>query len=172
MIKVRAEKPEDKSCIDNVIKEAFKHMPYSQHQEHMLIDRLRNSDAYVPELALVAEIDGKIVGFILFTEILIDDKVALALAPVGVLPEYQKSGVGKELINTGHEIARKKNYDGVLVLGNPNYYSKFGYIKASEYDIDSPFELFADDNYMACELSPGSLQDYRGDVLYAEEFFD
>ncbi|WP_306610711.1 GNAT family N-acetyltransferase [Bhargavaea cecembensis] len=121
---VRQEEPKDFHEVEDVIEEAFRGMEMSDHKEQAVVGKLRVSDAYVPELALVAEgEDGKIVGHALLSEVLIrsgDQALrSLSLAPVSVLPEFQKQGVGSALIEEGLKRARELDYGSVIVLGNP-----------------------------------------------------
>ncbi|GIP26475.1 N-acetyltransferase [Paenibacillus sp. J23TS9] len=168
---VRQEKAEDVNEVYHVVQKAFENADYSDHDEHNLVNRLRNSPNYIPELSLVAKYEDKIVGYILFTEIKVGDKTLIALAPVAVLPEMQSKGIGKLLIMEGHKIAALLGYKGSVVLGHDKYYPKFGYKKASLYGIEAPFEV-SDDHFMAVELIDGGLTDVHGVVEYAKEFFE
>lgn len=94
---------------------------------------LRKSGAFVPGLSLVAETDGILAGHILFTEIRIGGRTALALAPLSVLPAYQRRGVGSALIAEGHRAARELRYPFSVVLGSERYYPKFGYLPAERF---------------------------------------
>jgi predicted N-acetyltransferase YhbS len=168
---IRQEEVEDINEVYHVVQKAFKEADYSDHDEHNLINRLRNSTKFIPELSLIAEYENKIVGYILFTEIIVGNQTLIALAPVAVLPEMQSKGIGKLLIIEGHRIATQLGYKGSVVLGHAEYYPKFGYKKASQYGIEAPFDV-ADDNFMAIELMDGGLSDVRGVVEYAKEFFE
>ena len=129
---------------------------------------LRNSDSFIPELSLVAVKDNKIVGYILFTKIKIENHEEIALAPLAVLPEYQKQGIGSKLIEEGHKIAKKLGYHYSIVLGSENYYPKFGYIPAIQYGIQAPFEV-QNENFMAVKLNETNTE-IKGVVQYAKEF--
>jgi predicted N-acetyltransferase YhbS len=166
---IRKEEKADQKRVQEVIRLAFEKEEFSDKDEHNLVKRLRKSKAFVPELSMVAELDGQIVGHILFTEICIGEQKALALAPVSVLPEYQGLGMGSKLIEKGHEIAGKLGYQVSLVLGHEKYYPKFGYITASQFGIKAPFDV-ADENFMVVELQKGALGKFRGTVVYAPEF--
>ena len=87
---IRQEEIKDYKIVYSVIKKAFSCAQHTDGNEHNLVDALRSSKAFIPELSLVAEINGKIVGHIMFTKANIDNNVVLALAPLSVLPEYQK----------------------------------------------------------------------------------
>lgn len=92
----------------------------------------------------------------------------MALAPLAVLPEYQKQGVGRKLIETGHQIAKKLGYHYCIVLGSENYYPKFNYVPAIQYGIKAPFEVQYK-NFMAIKLN-NTDKEIKGVVEYAKEF--
>ncbi len=148
-------------------------MRESDHTEHLLVERLHNSDAFIPELSLVAEYNGKIIGYILMTKVeIVSDKTttpSLCLAPIAVHPQYQRQGIGSLLIKAAHEKAKALGYKSAVVLGHKDYYPKFGYTKASTYGISFPFA--APDEYcMAVELSPNGLTDVNGTVKFPTAF--
>lgn len=139
---IRPETPSDFARIHELIQNAFATADYSDHQEQLLVERLRKDSAFLPNLALVAENEqGKIIGHIVFSEALIDDKKVLALAPLSVHPDYQNQGVGTALIHHAHQLIKTLNYPAVVVLGHPEYYAKFGYAEASEFGITAPFDV-------------------------------
>lgn len=107
MLLIREETPKDHEEVRRVIRRAFENAEHTDHDEHNLVDRLRKSDAFIPELSLVAEMDGKIIGHVLFSKIRIQDTVQVALAPVSVLPDLQGRGVGSALIRKGMREPRK-----------------------------------------------------------------
>ena len=168
MFKIRKENKNDYNEVYNVIKKAFETAEHSDGNEQDLVVRLRKSKAFIPELSLVAVEENKIVGYILFTKIKIKDNIELALAPLAVLPEYQRKGIGKKLIETGHNIAKNLGYHYSIVLGSENYYSKMGYIPAIQYGIKAPFQV-PDENFMAIKLNDTNIE-IKGTVEYAKEF--
>jgi predicted N-acetyltransferase YhbS len=170
-ILIRQEQKEDIDSVYRVVKSAFETMEQASGDEQDLVNRLRKSEAFIPELSLVAECDGKIIGHILFTKMKIGDHPSLALAPVAVLPEYQNHGVGGKLIVEGHHIARELGYGSVIVVGHPAYYPRFGYKLASQWKITAPFEV-PDEAFMVLELIEGGLKDVSGVIEYAKEFFE
>ncbi|MCL6587930.1 MAG: N-acetyltransferase [Anoxybacillus sp.] len=169
-ILIRKERENDITQVSQVIKLAFESAEYSNGDEHHLVNRLRKSSAFIPELSLVAQYQQEIIGHILFTKIKIDQHTSLALAPLAVLPAFQRKGVGKKLILEGHRIARELGYSSVIVLGHPTYYSQFGYTPASKWNIKAPFDI-PNEVFMAIELVPNSLKRISGKVEYAQEFF-
>ena len=154
--------------IYNVVKTAFETAEHSDGNEQDLVVALRNSDSFIPELSLVAIKDNKIVGYILFTKIKIGNNEELALAPLAVLPKYQKQGIGSKLIQQGHKIAKKLGYHYSIVLGSETYYPKFGYVPAIQYGIKAPFEV-SNENFMAIKLNDTDIE-IKGTVRYAKEF--
>ena len=168
MLEIRQENKNDYVEVYNVVKKAFETAEHSDGNEQDLVEALRKSTSFIPELSLVAVMDNKIVGYILFTKIKIGKNEELALAPLAVLPEYQGQGIGKGLIKRGHQIAKELGYHYSVVLGSEKYYPKFGYVPAIGYGIKAPFEV-ADENFMAIELNSTD-EKIEGTVKYAEEF--
>ena len=168
MIKIRKENEKDYPKSYDVVKIAFENAEHSDGNEQDLVVDLRNGNGYIPELSLVAELDGKIVGYIMFTKILISENEEIALAPLAVLPEYQKQGIGSKLIEHGHKIAKDLGYHYSVVLGSEKYYPKFGYIPAINYGIKPPFDV-PSDNFMAIKLNKNNTV-IKGIVRYSKEF--
>lgn len=168
-MEIRKEKPNDYSDVYELNKLAFK-----GDEDAKLVDLLRKSSAFIPELSLVAIIDNNIVGHILFTKIKIvanngKENESLALAPMAVSPNYQKKGIGGQLIKTGFEIAREMNFKSVIVLGHEKYYPKFGFEPTTKWQISAPYEVPAN-AFMGIELVSNGLKDISGVVQYAKEF--
>ena len=168
MLEIRQETKKDYKEVYNVVKTAFETAEHSDENEQDLVVSLRNSDNFIPQLSLVATQDSKIVGYILFTKIKIGEYEELALAPLGILPEYQKQGIGKKLIEKGHQIAKELDYHYSIVLGSETYYSKIGYSPAINYGIKAPFEV-PNENFMAIKLK-NTKKKIVGIVEYAKEF--
>ena len=168
MLEIRQENKKDYAEVYNVIKKAFMSAEHCDGNEQDLVVNLRESNNFIPELSLVAIDDNKIVGYILFTKIRIGKYEELALAPLAVLPEYQKQGIGKKLIEEGHKKAKKLGYHYSIVLGSERYYPKLGYVPASQYGIKAPFEV-PNENFMAIELNNTDVE-ITGVVEYAKEF--
>ncbi|HRB70738.1 MAG: N-acetyltransferase [Flavobacterium sp.] len=175
-LEIRKEDKNDFEAVSNLIENAFKNVVFSDHQEQFLVERLRNSDAFVPELALVGILERKIVGYILLTKIVIKaeegtETTSLALAPVAVLQDFQGKGIGGQLIREGHRIATEMGFGSVILLGHEKYYPKFGYQMTSQYGIRLPFDV-PPENCMVIELIPGALKDVSGVVVYPKAFFE
>ena len=168
MFEIRQENQNDYKEVYSVVKKAFETAEHSDGNEHDLVTLLRNSKNFIPELSLVAIEDNKIVGYILFTKVKIGDYEEVALAPLAVLPEFQKKGIGGSLIKKGHEIAKKLGYHYSIVLGSEKYYPKFGYVPAIKYGIEAQFQVDSE-NFMAVKLND-SIMEIKGIVEYAKEF--
>jgi Predicted acetyltransferase len=164
---IRTEKENDHKPIYDVNKLAFQ-----QEDESKLIEKIRKGENFIPKLSIVAEIDNRIVGHILFSKIKIigdSDYESLALAPMAVIPEFQRRGVGSELIKNGLDKAKKLGFDSIIVLGHKEYYPKFGFQRASKWGIKCPFEV-PDEVFMAIELTEKALEGKAGTVEYPDEF--
>ena len=170
---IREERITDFKPIGELIKLAFKNDVFSDQQEHRLVADLRDSTAYIPELALVAELDGQLVGHILLTKIVIQDGEqeypALALAPVSVHPDFQRQGIGRELIEVAHQRARDLGNKLVVLVGHADYYPRFGYCPTADFGIHLPFPA-PRENCMVLELVPGALNGVKGTVIYSAPF--
>ena len=165
---IRPEREEDYPRITEINDRAF-----GQPGEGKLIERLRLTENFIPELSLVAEQEGALAGHILFSRIVIVSGSArepsIALAPMSVRPEWQKKGIGSQLVRDGLRRAKELGHGSVIVLGHPEYYPRFGFQPASRWDIRSPFEA-PDAAFLALELDPGALAGKSGVVEYPPEF--
>ena len=167
-IQIRQERQEDHKQIRGLVCEAFALAEHSDGDEHKLIERLRMSPEYIPELSLVAVSDDVVLGHIMFSIISVGRSGAIALAPLAVRPDKQRNGIGSLLVTSGHELARRMGYSCSVVLGDHSYYSKFGYEKASAYGIIAPFDV-PDEYYMVCNLD--NTDDIpQGKVKYSDAF--
>ena len=173
---VRKEQIKDYSGVREVIKSAFNREDKDDDfNEWVLVEKIRETDYYINELSLVAEINGEIVGHIMFTPLIIKNGNqtfdSLALAPVSVKKEYQKQGIGKKLVISGIEKARELGYQSIVVLGQPEYYSKFGFEPASSWKIGLTSD-FNDDCLFVLELVKGSLKGVTGIIEYCQPFYN
>ncbi len=167
-MEIRQERADDYNSVFQVVTEAFSHAEHSDGNEQELVKALRATSSFIPELSLVAVEDGKIVGHILFTKITIGEYIELALAPLSVLPAYQRRAIGLALIREGHRIAKQLGYGYSVVLGSPTYYPRAGYLPASLYGIEAPFKV-QDEYFMAFKLQDDAPQ-VKGVVKYDSAF--
>lgn len=124
---IRPEIPADITDIREVVRDAFANHPRSNQTEHLLVDKLREAGALT--VSLVAEVDGEVVGHIAFSRVTIDgqDRHWYGLAPVSVTPRFQGKGIGMALVNAGLAALKPLKAAGCVVLGEPEYYSRFGF---------------------------------------------
>ncbi len=167
---IRTEEISDYKEIKNMVKLAFEGAEHTDGNEHNLINKLRQSKGFVKELTLVAEENNRIIGHIMFTEVKIGKNVGLALAPLAVLPNMQKKGIGKALMSEAHKRAKEMGYKFCIVLGSEKYYPKVGYKMASEFNIFPPFDV-PKENFMVLFLSDNTL-DVEGKVEYVKEMLE
>jgi putative acetyltransferase len=166
---IRKEQPSDHQQIW-----VLNSVSYASDAEANLVNDLRGSGCEF--LSLVAVIDQRIVGHILFTpvELLddlyqINDARIMGLAPMAVAEDFRKQGVGTELIKAGLQFCRDLDYDAVTVLGHPGYYPKFGFVPSNNYNIKSEFDV-PEEVFMVHELIEDSLSGLRGTILYHDRF--
>jgi putative acetyltransferase len=129
---LRKETAADIEAITEVTTAAFRNHPISKHTEQFIIKALRDANALT--ISLVAEIDGRIVGHIAFSPVIISDgtKDWYGLGPVSVSPDYQKQGIGKSLVNEGLSLLKNMGGKGCALVRDPNYYKRFGFKNYSD----------------------------------------
>ncbi len=173
-VTIRKETLPDYQRVIELTEKAFETLEISEHNEGKLVEKLRKEPTFVDELSLVAELKGQVVGHILFTPMVIENGGhkfhTLILAPVSVLPEFQKQGIGGQLIHAGHQKAIELGFHSAILLGHPEYYPRFGYKPASTWGIKTQIPLPCDDVFMAVELTEGRLTGVSGMVVFPPEF--
>jgi putative acetyltransferase len=142
---------------------------FGRPDEATLVDSLRSEGVVLA--SVVAELEERIVGHILFSRMSIETDgasiPAAALAPMAVSPKHQRQGIGGRLIRHGLDLLRRSGERIVVVLGHPDYYPRFGFSTGKARSLESPFPP---DAFMAMELSPGALDGIRGKVKYPAAF--
>ena len=170
-ILIRREEEADHDAVRALITAAF-NRPDDQ-AEAKLVDDLRRGAFHVPELALVATVDDAVAGQILFSPLSIRDGEAetgsLALAPLSVLPAFQRQGVGTRLVQAGLTRAAELGFASVIVIGHPAYYRRFGFQDLARWDIRLP-EGWEGAPAFGLELVSGSLAGVHGTLVYAPPF--
>ncbi len=169
-MEIKSERPEDYQAVEGLVKKAFVCAGHSDGNEHNLVARLRETVGFVSELSLVAFDGGELIGHVMLTEIKLNDLRVLALAPLAVLPLYQGKGIGSALLEAALTKAAAMGYDAAVVLGEPEYYARFGFVKAIDLGIYSPQFEGIEEYLQVVELSPGALIDAAGEVVYPDEF--
>ena len=165
MITIRSEEPADVEVIHSIHQSSF-----PTEAEARLVDRLRDERKLA--LSLVAEVKVCAVGHVAFSPVSVDPqspaKRGLGLGPVAVLPEWQRKGIGEQLITRGIEDCRRDGYSFIVVLGEPEYYGRFGFRRASMFGLANEYGV--DDPFLVLELSLEGLSKVPGTVKYVKVF--
>jgi putative acetyltransferase len=163
-MEIRPYTTRDADAVDQVHRRAFD----GRTDEARIVRRLHDADAAV--VSLVAVVDDRIVGHVLFSNVTVGGEGVelVGLAPVGVRPDYQHEGIGSSLIRRGIAQCRAAGVDAVVVLGDPEYYARFGFERASDDGLGN--EYGADDAFMIKPLHDGALDGVNGVVVYRPEF--
>ena len=165
-VTIRNERPEDIAAIDSV-----NHKAFGQPQESQLVHALRKNGGVL--LSLVAALNHRVVGHILYTPVSVgrngQKMIGSGLGPMAVLPEYQRQGIGSQLVATGNERLRQSGYPFIVVLGHAEYYPRFGFKPASEYFIRSEWEV-PDNAFMILVLDQLKMAGISGVARYRQGF--
>lgn len=162
---IRFEEPKDYSAVHELNATAFE-----TAVEANLVDKLRLEEQ--PVISIVAEEHGTIVGHIMFSQVSLsghENLRIMGLAPMAILPTFQRIGIGSRLVKAGLEICKKLGYGAVVVLGHSGYYPRFGFIPAVKYGIGCEFNV-PQDAFMVLELQPGYLTGAHGTIKYHPAF--
>ena len=165
----RREEEFDRSEVYRIHQSAFE-----RNDEADLVEKLRTNKQFNPKLSFVALRNGQLVGHVLFTPVLIDSKPTscLAFAPVSISKEYQRQGIGSELIEYALNEVKGQGYSAVIVLGHEDFYPRFGFLPAKNFHLRPSFPLERENCYMVLELIPNVLKNegHQGIVQYLPEF--
>jgi len=159
---IRREKFEDQSSVYSVVHRAF-----GSIAEADLVEALRPYSKHI--ISLVAEVEDQIIGHITFSPVKVNGSSSLAIGPISVLPDYQNRGIGTRLITTGLKVCRKLGKTCVFVLGNPSFYTRFGFVMAATHDLYYRNSEM-DAHFMVMEFIPNSLHSLSGEVKYLPVF--
>jgi putative acetyltransferase len=161
---VRPERADDHAAVAAVVRAAF-----DSPVEPKLVEDLRASPGYVPDLSLVAD-DGEVVGHVMFTVTEIErGPQILMLSPLAVRPDRQRQGIGSRLVEEGLRGCRERGEPLVIVEGDPRYYSRFGFVRASELGLERPHDQTPEWAFQALPL-PTYDERVRGRVVYPPPF--
>jgi Predicted acetyltransferase len=165
-ITLRVEEEKDFRTVENITREAFWNVYRPGCCEHFILHKLRSSPAFIKELDFVAELDGEVVGNIVYSKSIVVDEAGtrhevIGFGPLSVLPSCQGRGIGAKLIEHTVEIAKERGLRAIIIFGDPAYYHRFGFVNAEVFDIHtSEGENF--EPFMAMELYNGSLRGITG----------
>ncbi len=137
---IRNEQPEEQRQVEELIRDAFWNVNEPGANEHYLAHRMRSHPDFVPELNLVAELDGKIVGNIMYTVGKLmgahgEQRKTLTFGPIAVHPEYQRRGIGKAMIEFSFARAKEMGYDSVVIFGHPGNYVARGFVSCLKVNV-------------------------------------
>jgi putative acetyltransferase len=165
MAVIRPERPGDSTQIRHVNELAF-----GQPAEADLVDTLRTTCSEA--LSLVAEDGGEIVGHILFTPVVVEGRLVsgMGLAPMAVLPDRQRQGIGSQLVKRGLDHLRERGCPFVVVVGHPEYYPRFGFEPASKHGLACQWEGMPDAAFMVLVLDEHAMEGVSGVARYRDEF--
>ena len=154
---IRPERPEEFQAIELLIREAFLTAEVSDGDEHRFAARRRADGNYLPGLALVAELGGRIAGHIMLTRFVLRDATAVLLvAPLSVAAEHRRRGIGTALLREGLRRGAKAGYAAALLLGDPDYYGRVGFRPSAGFGIRCA-DAIPERYVQVLELVPGAL---------------
>lgn len=167
---IRRETEADYRQVEQLIRKAFWNVYAPGCSEHYLAHTMRQHQDFIPELDLVAELDGQLVGSIMYTKARLTEasgkvKEILTFGPIAVLPQYQRKGIGKQLILASFEQAEAMGFDTVVIFGNPDNYVGRGFQSCRRHQVHLPDGSFPS-AMLVKELKPGCLA--GGDWTYRE----
>ena len=166
---IRPETPADHQAIRDVTTAAF-----GGDDEALLVDLIRDSPHFVPQLSLVAEEDGVILGHVLLSHVMLKgeaDREVLSLAPLTVHPNHQHKGVGTALVRAGIAAARQAGEDIMVLEGHPGYYPRFGFERAVALGIDKPDPRVPDEAFMVFFVDE-TARGTTGKLVYPSAFHE
>ena len=170
---IRQENEKDYFNVEYMTKKAFWNLHFPGCNEHYLVHNLRKSEDYIPELSRVAEIDGQVVGIIMYSKAYVTDGInkteVLTFGPLCVEPSYQNKGIGGVLLETTMDLARKAGYKGVIIFGEPGYYPKHGFKTCDNFNITTK-DSKNFDAFMGIELVKDGLKGVQGKFYESEVF--
>ncbi|MFO7897218.1 MAG: N-acetyltransferase [Candidatus Cloacimonadales bacterium] len=172
-IEIRLANPQDYREIELLTRAAFWDIYAPGCDEHLLVHKLHQDPDYIPQLDFVAISADKIVGHIIYSksQVVSDDKeqATITFGPLSVDPDFQGRGIGSLLVRHSLQIAQNLGYQAVIIFGDPQYYSRFGFVNAQKFGI-STAEGENMPDFMALELIPQSLSQTKGKFYLSKIF--
>lgn len=140
MIQIRNEQKSDYQIVEDITREAFYNMYVPGCMEHYLVHIMRGHEDFIPELDFVLELDGKVIGNIMYTKAKLTDengeeKEIITFGPVSILPKYQQMGYGKLLMEHSFKRAVELGYDTIVIFGSPANYVSRGFKSCKKYNL-------------------------------------
>lgn len=170
---IKKENEKDYFNVEYMTKKAFWNLHVPGCNEHYLVHILRNSEDYLPELSRIAVINGEVVGTIMYSKAYVSDGVnkteVLSFGPLCVDPQYQNKGIGKALLETTMDLARKAGYKAIIIFGEPGYYPKHGFKTCDNFGITTK-DSKNFDAFMGIELVKDGLKGVNGKFYDSKVF--
>lgn len=159
---IRNETPADYRAVENLTREAFWNQNVPGCDEHYLVHVMRSHPDFIPQLDFVLELDGEIIGSVLYTKAALMDaqgqkKTVLTFGPFSIAPEHQRKGYGKQLLEHSFTAAAAMGYDAVVIFGNPDNYVARGFKSCKKYGVGLAPEVFPT-ALLVKELREGALE--------------
>lgn len=172
-IEIRKEKPSEYFAVESLVRRAFWNVYQPGCNEHFLTHKLRDDEAYLPEISRVAVLDGRIVAMIMYSKAIVTDGnkeyPVLTFGPLCVEPKYQKRGIGGRLLEATMKLATRAGYKAIIIFGEPDYYPRHGFTTCDKFGITTSdgknFPAF-----MGKELVPDGLKEIKGKFCEAKVF--
>ena len=163
---VRLERKSDYRTVENLTREAFWNVYKPGADEHYFVHTMRSHPDFIPELAFVLELNGEIVGNIMYTKASLEDengnrKEIISFGPLCISPKYQRQKLGKILIEHSFNVARGMGYDVNVNFGNPGNYVSRGFVSCKKKNVSFVREGNHPTALLVCELVPGALDGKR-----------
>lgn len=164
-MKIRREEPRDYEVVETITRNAFYNLYVPGCVEHYLVHTMRGHEDFIPELDFVLELNGEIVGYIMYTKATLTDaqgqeKDILTFGPLCIAPEYQRRGFGKLLMRHSFEKALAMGYDTVVIFGTPSNYVSSGFVSCKKHNVCMQGDKFPA-AMLVKELKPGALDDRK-----------
>lgn len=171
-IKIQAESESDIDIVNQLVEHAFKKTSFINHREHIVVKELRLAPTFIPKLSLTLRLDQKIIGYSLFTPIVIKDtdksNVSLALTILTISPQYRKLGFASQLISEGIAIAQQLGFKSLVAMGDLNYFKKFGFRPSADFKIYNSIPNLTTQSLLL-ELENNGLNAVHGKMLFPKE---
>ncbi|MBP1045631.1 N-acetyltransferase [Enterococcus sp. BWM-S5] len=174
-INIRLEEEKDYRRVEEITREAFWNLYLPGAVEHLVAHNIRKYPDFIPELTFVIELDGEIIGSIMYTRAKVIDKEGvehpvISFGPVSILPEYHRQGYGRMLIQHSIDEAKRLGFNAIIIGGYPYHYHPYGFVGTKKYDISMPDGNFYT-GIMALPLTEGALDGISGSIHFSESMY-
>lgn len=174
-VTIRLEEETDYRRVEEITREAFWNLYVPGATEHFLAHTIRSSSDFIPELTFVLELDGEVIGSIMYTKAKVIDDAGnehpvISFGPVCILPKYHRQGYGRLLIEHSIEEAKKLGFSAIVIGGYPYHYHPYGFVGTKKYHISMPDGKFYT-GIMALPLYEGALEGITGSIHFSPAMY-